>query len=378
MNSLFDVVEQLSRSRKIRDGKLEDAISEIITSASKAIKTNRVNAWLFVNNFSEIKCIGNYDFLKPDLALAPNLPKQLIPNYFNLLTSKEIVITTEAFENPQASELLEIYLKPFDVHSLMDIPIYIAGELVGLVCFENTKTSRVWTDQEQKFGLVIAQIISLAIETDAKQRTMIELEKSLVEQKVLLQEVHHRVKNNLTIISSLLNLQANKSKDDYHKKLFYESRDRLNSIATVHQLLYQSKSFSSVNFKKYLEEVLSSLDNSFSGQNKKIIIKKDINDVELDVSTSIPLALIVNEFVTNSYKHAFNGKKEGVIEVSLTENNKKVFVRIKDSGPGYDFNNISESSIGLDIIHGLVDQINATLTYDNQSGSTHDISFTKS
>lgn len=378
MNSLFDVVEQLSRSRKIRDGKLEDAISEIITSASKAIKTNRVNAWLFVNNFSEIKCIGNYDFLKPDLELAPNLPKQLIPNYFNLLTSKEIVITTEAFENPQASELLEIYLKPFDVHSLMDIPIYIAGELVGLVCFENTKTSRVWTDQEQKFGLVIAQIISLAIETDAKQRTMIELEKSLVEQKVLLQEVHHRVKNNLTIISSLLNLQANKSKDDYHKKLFYESRDRLNSIATVHQLLYQSKSFSSVNFKKYLEEVLSSLDNSFSGQNKKIIIKKDINDVELDVSTSIPLALIVNEFVTNSYKHAFNGKKEGVIEVSLTENNKKVFVRIKDSGPGYDFNNISESSIGLDIIHGLVDQINATLTYDNQSGSTHDISFTKS
>ena len=82
--------------------------------------------------------------------------------------------------------------------------------------------------------------------------------------------------------------------------------------------------------------------------------------------------------VTNAYKHAFNKSNEGKIEVSLIENNKKVFLRIKDSGPGYDFDNASQFSVGLDIIHGLIDQINAALTYDNQSGSTYDISFTKS
>jgi len=176
----------------------------------------------------------------------------------------------------------------------------------------------------------------------------------------------------------LLNLQANKAKDEYHKKLFYESRDRLNSIATVHQLLYQSKSYSSVNFKHYLEEILSNLHSSFDSDHKEIVMKKGINDVELDVSTAIPLALIVNELVTNSYKHAFNNQQEGTIEVSLIENNKKVFLRIKDSGPGYDFDNAAASSVGLDIIHGLIDQINATLTYENQSGSTYDIRFTKS
>ena len=100
--------------------------------------------------------------------------------------------------------------------------------------------------------------------------------------------------------------------------------------------------------------------------------------MDLDVSTAIPLALIVNELVTNSYKHAFNKSNEGAIEIYLIENNKKVFLRIKDSGPGYDFSNASDSSIGLDIIHGLIDQINGTLTYDNQAGSTYDISFTKS
>ena len=371
-------VEHLSKSRKIRDGKLDEAVFEILEMASRAMNTQRVNAWLFTADYSQIHCIGNFDSIENKLIAQNNLPRIAMPQYFKLFESEKIIITPDAFSDEQTKELLEVYLKPHDIHSLMDIPIRIEGEMIGVVCFEHTKTKREWNLQEQKFGLVIAQMISLALETSEKKKARVDLEEALKEQKVLLQEVHHRVKNNLTIISSLLNLQAGKAKDDYHKKLFYESRDRLNSIATVHQLLYQSRSYSSVNFKHYLEEILSNLHSSFAADNKKITIKKGINDVDLDVSTAIPLALVVNELVTNSYKHAFNGSKEGTIEVSLIENNKKVFLRIKDSGPGYDFNNASESSIGLDIIHGLIDQINAALTYDNQSGSTYDISFTKS
>ncbi|MGZ4033938.1 MAG: histidine kinase dimerization/phosphoacceptor domain -containing protein [Bacteroidia bacterium] len=371
-------VEQLSKSRKIRDGKLDLAIYEIVEMASRAMNTQRVNAWVFNEDHSEIHCIGNFDSVENKLIEQKDLPRIAMPNYFKLFETEKIIITSDAFNDKQTSELLEIYLKPHNIHSLMDIPIRIEGEMIGVVCFEHTNTVREWNLQEQKFGLVIAQMISLALETSEKQKIRIELEAALKEQKVLLQEVHHRVKNNLTIIASLLNLQANKAKDDYHKKLFYESRDRLNSIATVHQLLYQSKSYSSVNFKLYIEEILKNLYNSFSADNKKITIKKEINDVDLDVSTAIPLALIVNELVTNSYKHAFNKIKEGVIEVSLTENNKRVFLRIKDNGPGYDFNDISKSSVGLDILHGLIEQINATIKYDNQIGSVHDISFLKS
>lgn len=371
-------VEHLSKSRKIRDGKLDDAIFEILEMASRSVNTQRVNAWLFTPAYSEIHCIGNFDALQNKLIAQGDLPRIAMPNYFKLFETEKIIMTSDAYADPKTQELLDIYLKPHNIRSLMDIPIRIEGEMIGVLCFEHTHTQREWNLQEQKFGLVIAQMISLALETSEKQKARTDLEVALNEQKVLLQEVHHRVKNNLTIISSLLNLQANKAKDEYHKKLFYESRDRLNSIATVHQLLYQSKSYSSVNFKHYLEEILSNLHSSFDSDNKKISIKKGINDVELDVSTAIPLALIVNELVTNSYKHAFNDQKEGTIEVSLIENNKKVFLRIKDSGPGYDFDNTAATSVGLDIIHGLIEQINATLTYENQSGSTYDIRFTKS
>ena len=371
-------VEHLSKSRKIRDGKLDDAIYEILEMASRSVNTQRVNAWLFTPTYSEIHCIGNFDALQNKLVAQGDLPRIAMPNYFKLFESEKIIISSDAYVDSKTHELLDIYLKPHNIRSLMDIPIRIEGEMIGVLCFEHTNSPREWNLQEQKFGLVIAQIISLALETSEKQKARNDLEVALNEQKVLLQEVHHRVKNNLTIISSLLNLQANKAKDEYHKKLFYESRDRLNSIATVHQLLYQSKSYSSVNFKHYLEEILSNLHSSFDSDHKEIVMKKGINDVELDVSTAIPLALIVNELVTNSYKHAFNNQQEGTIEVSLIENNKKVFLRIKDSGPGYDFDNAAASSVGLDIIHGLIDQINATLTYENQSGSTYDIRFTKS
>jgi two-component sensor histidine kinase len=371
-------IERLSKSRKIRDGKLNEAIYEILQMSSRALNTERVNAWLFNDDRSEIECIGNFDAAENKMVAQENLARVTIPKYFHLFETEMIIATSDAMNDPVTKELIETYLKPNRIYSLMDIPIRIEGDIIGVICFEHRDTIRVWNLQEQKFGLVTAQMISLALETSAKQKARNALEVALNEQKILLQEVQHRVKNNLTIISSLMNLQANKTKDEYHKNMFVESSNRLNSIAAVHQLLYQTKSYSTVNFKMYLEEILNNLQNSFHADSKTVTMKKGIDDVELSVSTAIPLALIVNELVTNSYKHAFELMKEGIIEVSLIENNKKVFLRIKDNGPGYDFEKISESSVGLDIIDGLVDQINATIKFDNQSGSTYDISFTKS
>ncbi|MBK7183029.1 MAG: GAF domain-containing protein [Bacteroidetes bacterium] len=377
MPELFNIVEHLSKSRKIRDGKFNEAIFEIISTASAAIKTQRVNAWIFVNNFSEIKCIGNYDLLNPSLELSPNLTQKDLPNYFKLLTSREIVITNDTFKNKQAAELLDIYLKPLDVHSLMDIPIHIGGELVGLVCFENTKTARNWTEREQKFGLVIAQMISLAIETDAKQKAKLELEKALTEQKILLQEVNHRVKNNLAIISSLINMQSEKAQDEYHKFLFQETRNRLMSIAAVHELLYQSKSYSQVNFKKYLNLILDNLIDSIDIKNKEIEIEREIKDVTLNVSIAIPLALIINELVTNSFKHAFKKKKSGTIKLSLVEKGEFVKLIVADNGPGFDHKKIKTNSVGFEIIDSLIEQINATISHKNENGSFYEITFKK-
>lgn len=370
-------IEHLSKSRKIRDGKLKTAVYEILEMASRACSTQRTNAWVFNDNHSQIHCIGNYDSVQNKLVAQDDLPRIDMPHYFKLFETKKLIITSDALNNPQTKELIDSYLIPNNICSLMDIPIRIEGDIVGVLCFEHTHTVREWNLQEQKFGLVIAQMISLALETSERKKAYSKLEIAYKEQKVLLQEVHHRVKNNLTIIASLLNLQATKANDEFHQKLFFESRNRINSIAAVHELLYQSASYANLNFKKYLQEILSTLKNSFSVGNKKIVLKTDFQDVHLEVSTAIPLALIVNEIVTNSYKHAFNEVIKGSIEITLLEKDQTVFLTIKDNGPGFEIENISKKSIGLEIVNGLVAQIGATLKCENRSGVAYTISFPK-
>jgi PAS domain S-box-containing protein len=371
------VIEKLSKSRRIRDGKLSEAIYEILQMASRAVNTERVNVWVFNENHSQIECIGNYDGAINKMVEQESLTRINSPKYFKLFETEMIITTSDAFHDPIAKELLNSYLKPNNIHSLMDIPVRIEGEIIGVLCFEHRETMRVWNLQEQKFALVMAQMISLALETSSKQRARHELEGAVNEQQVLLKEVHHRVKNNLAIISSLLNLQSNKAKDDYHKHLFQDSKNRLNAIANVHQLLYLSKSYSKIDFKEYLEKILSNLHDSFTIAGREIHIEKNIEPIELDVSISIPLALIANELITNSYKHAFNKTKQGKLIISLKEENKHITFEIGDSGPGYDPKLASESSIGIDIINGLINQIDAKMSYSGKAGSLHTITFTK-
>lgn len=370
-------VEALSKSRKIRDGNLQDAIFEILEMASRAMNTRRVNAWLFTSDYSEIQCIGNFDSVKNKLVSQQNLPRIAMPNYFKLFESEKIIVTEDAYKDPKTKELLEIYLKPNEIKSLMDIPIRIEGEMIGVLCFEHTLGPRAWNLQEQKFGLVIAQMISLALETSEKQKARTNLEQALQAQKIMLQEVHHRVKNNLTIISSLLNLQSDKTKDEFHYKLFQESRDRLTSIATLHQLLYQTQSYSSINFKAYLEEILKNLQSSFNHKAKLIHFDLDIHPTQVDVSVAIPLALIVNELITNAFKHAFNEGEKGVISISLNETANEIHLRIADNGKGFDPLKVNKSSTGLDILEALISQIDAKLSSSSENGCMYEIRLNK-
>ncbi len=369
-------IEGLSKSRKIRDGKIDEAIYEILEMSSRATNTIRVNAWVFDEGKTEIQCIGNFDARENSLVPQGSLPRIAMPFYFSLFETEKIIITNDAFHETKTAELYDFYLKPHNIQALMDIPVRIEGEMIGVICFENVGSPREWSLQEQKFGLVAAQMISLALESYEKKKARQSLEASLHEQKVLLQEIHHRVKNNLSIVASLMNLQAEKSKDEYHKRLFDECRDRLNSIATVHELIYKAKSYSQLNFKEYMNQILDNLGRSYSSS-QQIGLVKGINDVHLDISSAIPLALIVNELITNAYKHAFKGRKEGQIEVSLLENSQHVSLTIRDNGVGFDDAQIPRNSIGLDILKGLVDQIDGTCQRINNNGTTYKISFSK-
>jgi len=370
-------IENLSKSRKIKDGKFNEAIYEILESSSKTMKVTRVNAWVFDSDKIEIQCIGNFDARENKLVPQSSLPRIAMPLYFNLFETEKIIITKDTFNEPKIAELLEFYLKPNDIRSLMDVPIRIEGEMIGVICFENVGSPREWSLQEQKYGLVAAQILSLTIESHNKQLAKKALELALHEQTILLQEVNHRVKNNLSIVASLMNLQSEKSHDNYHKQLFLECRNRLDSIASVHELIYKAKTYSHINFKDYLNQILDHITNSYQSFSHIKIIKA-ITEVHVDISAAIPLALIVNELITNAYKHAFKNKNEGIIEIALSENNKQVLLTIKDNGNGFDKNVIPKNSIGMDILGGLIEQINGIYNLtSNEKGTEYEISFSK-
>jgi two-component system, sensor histidine kinase PdtaS len=198
------------------------------------------------------------------------------------------------------------------------------------------------------------------------------------EKEALLKEIHHRVKNNLMVISSLLNLQSGSITDDQTRNAVRESQNRVKSMALIHQLLYQSELFTGIDFSEYLEQLMQSLQNTYSkpGRSIRYIIRAE--PVKLDIDTAIPLGLITNELVTNAYKYAFVDNGSGTIEVSLTETlDHNYSLQISDDGKGLpdDFDPEESPSLGLRLVKILAKQIKARMAYLKGKGTVCQIVF---
>lgn len=367
-------VESLTRSGKIRKGELIEAVNEILLASSRATNTSRINAWVFNETRSELICIGNYDSRPNQFIKQDNLPRISIPKYFSLFETENIIVSEDSLKDKIVSELRKLYIIPNGITAMMDVPIRIEGEVKGVLCFEDTVSKRHWTWREKQFAFIMAQMIGLAIETHEKIKAKVKLEASLGEQRSLLREMHHRVKNNLAIISSLVNIQTDKSKDDYHRSLFQDTRNRLNAIAAVHEMLYRSKNLAAINFKNYLDEILDHLHRSFLSPKKQIVLFKEIDSVEVDIELAIPLALIVNEAVTNVYKHAFIGRDKGLIKVILKKENNSLQLGIQDNGIGFAPGEGGEFNLGTEILMGLINQVGGIYKFKGENGVQHEIS----
>ena len=190
---------------------------------------------------------------------------------------------------------------------------------------------------------------------------------SLKEKEVLLKEVHHRVKNNMQIISSILNLQSSYTNDANILNLLRESQNRIKTMAYIHESLYQNKTFSSINFNDYLAQLINNIVHSYSVSPDKIHLEVNCEKTILNLDTSIPLGLIINELVTNSIKHAFPASNKGKITINLRTQNKFVFLTVEDNGVGIDPTITPENSgtLGLQLVYTLIDQINGKIEFEN-------------
>jgi PAS domain S-box-containing protein len=224
--------------------------------------------------------------------------------------------------------------------------------------------------------MVLASIIDIT----ERKRAQVRIEKALEEKTVLLNELHHRVKNNLQMISSLLSLQANSSDDLRLREVLSECQNRVKAMGLTHQLLYEHKDFSRVDLGEYLNRLsqllLSSYRAGSKGVSLELVLSPERHYVGLE--KAIPCGLAVNELVTNAFKHAFPAERQGTITVSLAggEGNE-VVLTIADDGIGlpsdFDINTIK--SLGLRLVPLLTEQLQGTLTIDGSAGSSFALRF---
>jgi PAS domain S-box-containing protein len=217
------------------------------------------------------------------------------------------------------------------------------------------------------------------IDVTERKRTEEQIKVSLQEKEVLLQEIHHRVKNNLQIISSLLYLQSKKIKDQQTLEMFREGRNRVKSMALIHENLYQSKDLARIDFAEYIRKLINYLLRSY-GHSRTITLALNTKGILLSIDTAIPCGLIVNELVSNTLKYAFPTGQAGQVDINLRPlDDQQLILTISDNGVGFppDVDFRSTESLGLQLVNNLVKQLDGTIELRRNSGTVFKIIFTE-
>lgn len=197
------------------------------------------------------------------------------------------------------------------------------------------------------------------------------LKKSLDEKEILLKEIHHRVKNNLSMTIGLIELQENEIKDKNSQKALIDIKERIYTMELLHKKLYESKNMNSISFKVYIEDLIKLITNAYDKKNI-MKISLDIIDVYLDIETTMSYGIIINELVTNSFKYAYNNNENPKIEIKIENKNNARILILKDNGEGLknNFNTISKQTLGLKLISNIVKfKLSGKFTYNYKNGS---------
>jgi len=221
-------------------------------------------------------------------------------------------------------------------------------------------------------GLVVAYLKSLKNKRLIENQKQI-IENSLIEKDSLLKEIHHRVKNNLQVVSSLLSIQTKNTRSKSAINALEEGKSRVKAMALIHQKLYQNEDLSVIKMQEYIESLSASIQSVYKKRGFRITMHIDAQSADLDVDRAIPIGLILNELISNSFKYAFEGEKTGNIFIQLKEENGHFWFDYKDDGIGLPagFDVESSGSMGLNLIRRLANQLRSILNVDTDIEGVH-------
>jgi len=272
-----------------------------------------------------------------------------------VLNSGESLIATEEVQR-QLEEEGKVEPVGEDSKIWLGVPLKYQEKTVGVIAVQDYNDANKYADDDRRLLEFVSDEIALALQRHRAKRDM---EQSLKEKEVLLQEIHHRVKNNMQIVWGLLDLQSEKYQDDTLDQIIHQCQSRISSMSLIHEMMYQTQDFKKIDMKQYAEKMVESLKSLYMIDTQRILISVTGKSLYLDLNRSIPCGMIINELVSNAMKHAFPSGRKGKVEINFKRHNSQVILRVSDDGVGLpDSVNISNpNSMGLEIVNLLTAQL---------------------
>lgn len=375
--SLQVVLNDITDRKQLQKEQLRAEIAEETNKRLQKEIAERINA--------ERRLIENQQFTKSiiesslDMIIATNKEGKII--VFNEAASHCFGYTFDEIKNLSPRVLYANEQQYERVHKQIYNLGNFSGEVINVRKDGTTFVS--FLSASQLLSPTGELIGSMGVSRDITESKLAEkqLKEALKEKEILLKEVHHRVKNNLQVISSILNLQSSYVSDENTLNILKESQNRIKSMAFIHESLYQNKDFAQIKFSEYVVNLTNNLIHSYGIYNNLIDLKLEIDEVFLNLDDSIPCGLIINELVSNALKYAFSNNEQGQIEVKVKNKGNKVYLSVADNGKGLpkDFNIENTPSLGLQLVSSLCEQLEANLKLTTQEGkgTRFEIEFSK-
>ena len=367
----------LTRGFALPSTDLDAALREITQTVARTLEVERVSVWRFNADHSSLVCHELFERSDDRHSSGLELQGERYPAYFHAMKENEIISADDAVQDARTREFSVDYLRQLGITSMLDAPIQVRGTLDGVLCSEHVGAPRVWTHDEQTFAISIANLISLLLAQTEQKQAEEKIIQALREKDVLLKEIHHRVKNNLQVISSLLALQSDSLDDPVAQSLLTESQNRVRAMSMIHEKLYQSPTLSRVQFGEYITTLAGFLFRSYTQTSGRVELKLDAEEIHLNIDTAVPCGLILNELISNSLKYAFRDGRRGELRVGLRSAGDGYRLTVADNGVGLpeDFDVRQANSLGLQLVDALSRQIKADLKVDGRGGASFCLDF---
>lgn len=379
LDSSVDLLSELDNVSKIHTLERE-TIDEVMLIMSKriiaALRIERMSVWLLNSEEDALVSMGEYDqrtgiFLKENV-----LKKTDFLDYFNAIHENRILFAENVLTHPATRCLNEAYSIPNEVITLLDIPLRLEGKLIGVMCFEKTGTvPKQFTLDEKSFAFSVSIIFVSNLEARYRRTAQHSLEKSLKEKELLIREMNHRVKNNFSILISLLRINKDyKTGQDPHE-ILEEYQQRIFSMMKIHDLLFASGNYHQLNLHDYLVELSNEFCNSHPELASKIAAKIEPLDYCTSSKEGLYIGLIITEIFINAVKHVSSTSADFRFHISYYAEGDYVVIELFDNGPGFDFAAESvKMTLGLSLMKDLFEELEYSTQVPQLGSSLYRIS----